>query len=117
VRRLVLKAGKPVHMTPKEFCLLHYMMLHAGTSLTHSSLLRAVWGPDRADEVTYLRTFMRQLRMKVDDGGNPRYILTDSYFGYRFVNASDALAGNDTAGRDQSARRIDPGVDLGHKTT
>jgi two-component system KDP operon response regulator KdpE len=32
-----------------------------------------------------LRTFVRQLRLKIeDDPGNPKYLLTDSHFGYRF---------------------------------
>jgi len=37
--------------------------------------------------VEYLRTFMRQLRRKLeDDAGNPRYLLTDSHVGYRFAD-------------------------------
>ena len=38
-----------------------------------------------AGEVEYLRTFVRQLRKKLEDNaGEPRYILTESYVGYRF---------------------------------
>ena len=85
-RRLVLKAGAAIHLTPKEFDLLHYLIAHAGLPLTHARLLRAVWGRDSANQVEYLRTYMRQLRRKLeDDPGNPRYLLTDSHIGYRFV--------------------------------
>src|ERR1700722_10750385 len=45
-RRLVAKAGNAVRLTPKEFDLLHYFMLHAGKPIAHSRLLTAVWGPE-----------------------------------------------------------------------
>jgi hypothetical protein len=38
--------------------------------------------------VEYLRTFVRQLRKKIeDDPSNPLYLLTDVYVGYRFADA------------------------------
>lgn len=90
-RRLVLKAGEPVHLTPKEFDLLHYLMSHAGLPITHSRLLHVVWGSEYANQVEYLRTFVRQLRKKLeDDAGNPKYLLTDSHVGYRFIDPSQA---------------------------
>jgi two-component system KDP operon response regulator KdpE len=66
-RRLVKCSGEEIHLTPKEFDLLHYMMSHAGVSLAHSHLLAAVWGPEYRGEVEYLRTFVRQLRRKLGD--------------------------------------------------
>jgi two-component system, OmpR family, KDP operon response regulator KdpE len=84
-RREVHKAGNPVRMTPKEFDLLHYLMAHAGLPITHGRLLNAIWGPEYGNEVEYLRTFMRQLRKKVeDDPANPKYLITDVQIGYRF---------------------------------
>jgi len=92
-RRLVRKAGVPVHLTPKEFDLLHYLMSHAGLSLTHSRLLAAVWGPEYREQVEYLRTFMRQLRKKLgDEATRPRYLLTDSHVGYRFRSEEELPA-------------------------
>ena len=84
-RREVHKAGDSIHLTPKEFDLLHYLMAHAGLPMAHGRLLNAVWGPKYGDEVEYLRTFIRQLRRKIeDDPGNPKYLLTDIQIGYRF---------------------------------
>jgi two-component system KDP operon response regulator KdpE len=84
-RRQVRKKGVPVHLTPKEFDLLHYLMQNAGKPVTHAQLLRSVWGPEFRGEREYLRTFIYQLRKKLeDDPLNPKYLLTDSYFGYRF---------------------------------
>ena len=87
-RRLVRKASEPVHLTPKEFDLLRYLMAHAGLPITHLRLLHAVWGPEYGGELEYLRTFVRQLRKKLeDDPAEPLYLLTDSHIGYRFAEA------------------------------
>jgi two-component system KDP operon response regulator KdpE len=87
-RRLVRKAGELVHLTPKEFDLVRYLMAHAGLPITHARLLHAVWGPEYGGELEYLRTFVRQLRKKLeDDPADPAYLLTDSHIGYRFAEA------------------------------
>jgi two-component system KDP operon response regulator KdpE len=84
-RRVVHKAGNFIPLTPKEFDLLHYLMAHAGFPIAHGRLLHAIWGPEYGEEVDYLRTFVRQLRKKIeDDPGNPVYLLTDVKIGYRF---------------------------------
>jgi two-component system KDP operon response regulator KdpE len=86
-RRQVRKGATSIHLTPKEFDLLQYLMTNAGKPVTHAQLLRAVWGPQFRGELEYLRTFMYQLRKKLeDDPANPKYLLTDSYFGYRFTD-------------------------------
>ena len=85
VKYRVLKAGRPIHLTPKEFEMLHYLMMHAGEPIPHSRLLKSVWGPEYGQELEYLRTFIRQLRSKIeDDPKNPHYLLTEAYVGYRF---------------------------------
>ncbi len=85
-RRLVSKAGQPIHLTRKEYDILFYLMTHAGRAVTYGKLLTSVWGPDYRQEVDYLRTFVRQLRKKIeDDPSDPKYLLTDAYVGYRFA--------------------------------
>jgi two-component system KDP operon response regulator KdpE len=84
-RHLVRKNGRQVHMTPKQFELLHYLMANAGRPIPHARLLRAVWGPEYGNELEYLRTFIRQIRMRIeDDPADPKYLLTESHIGYRF---------------------------------
>ena len=86
LRRLVSKAGTPIHLTRKEYDILYYLMTHAGRAVTYGKLLTAVWGPEYRQEVDYLRTFVRQLRKKIeDDPSGPKYLLTDAYVGYRFA--------------------------------
>lgn len=81
----VTKNGRSIRLTPKEFEVLAYLMTNAGEPVSHARILKSVWGPEYGNEREYLRTFVRQLRTKIeDDPGNPRYLLTDSYVGYRF---------------------------------
>ena len=83
--RRVTKRGEEIHVTPKEFELLHTLMRHAGRSLSHQRLLALVWGAEYGEEREYLRTYISQLRRKLeDDPAHPVYLLTDSYVGYRF---------------------------------
>ncbi len=87
-RRLVKKSGTIIHLTPKEFDLLYCLMSHAGKPLTHARLLTSVWGTEYGNELEYLRTFVRQLRKKLeDDPARPEYLLTESYIGYRFTDS------------------------------
>lgn len=89
VRRTVTKAGRPIHLTPKEYEILYFLMLNAGRAVTYGKLLTAVWGTEFRHEVDYVRIFVRQLRKKIeDDPSNPRYLLTDAYVGYRFAEGS-----------------------------
>jgi two-component system KDP operon response regulator KdpE len=84
-RRIVRKAGAVLRLTPKEFDLLHYLMSRPGLPIAHMRLLRAVWGEEYGQELEYLRTFVHQLRKKLeDDPSSPEYLLTELHFGYRF---------------------------------
>jgi two-component system KDP operon response regulator KdpE len=84
-RRTVRKSGSLLRLTPKEFELLHYLMRHPGRPVAHTALLQAVWGDDCALQTEYLRTFVSQLRKKLeDDPSDPQYLLTELSFGYRF---------------------------------
>jgi two-component system KDP operon response regulator KdpE len=84
-RRVVRKGDQVIHLTPKEFDLLHYLMAHAGLPVSHARLLQSVWGADHGNELEYLRTFVRQLRLKLEDNpAKPSYLITEAYIGYRF---------------------------------
>jgi two-component system KDP operon response regulator KdpE len=100
VQRTVTKSGQPVRLTRKEFEILHYLMINAGRVVTYAKLLTAVWGADCREEVEYLRTFVRQLRKKISDNpSDPKYLFTDAYVGYRFVDAQTLV--DDAAGQPE----------------
>jgi two-component system, OmpR family, KDP operon response regulator KdpE len=88
VKRRVTKRDAAIRLTRKEFDILYCLMCRAGRVVTYAKLLTAVWGPECREEVEYLRTFVRQLRKKIeDDPSHPVYLLTDVYVGYRFADA------------------------------
>jgi len=89
-RRILRRAGQAVHLTPTEFDLLWLLMKNRGKPLTHAKLLRTVWGPEYGEELEYLRSYMKNLRRKIeDDPAHPKYILTDPWVGYRFENPAE----------------------------
>lgn len=86
VRRSVLKAGRPVKLTPKEYALFHLLLTHRGRVLTHRQILGEVWGRPFEGQTHYLRIFMMRLRRKIeDDADAPQYLQTESGIGYRLV--------------------------------
>ena len=82
-RHLVTVRGQEVHLTPKEFDLLLYFVRNADRVLTHKTLLRAVWGLAGVDQPEYLRVLVAQLRKKIEPGGEPHYIVSEPWVGYR----------------------------------
>jgi two-component system KDP operon response regulator KdpE len=83
--------GKLVQLTPHEFELLRALARNPGKLMTHSALLREVWGRAYGDESHYLHVYVSQLRRKLEpDPARPRYILTEPGAGYRLVDPSVA---------------------------
>jgi two-component system KDP operon response regulator KdpE len=75
-----------VKLTKLEFDLLQTLVQHAGKVLTHSFLLKAVWGPHAAHERHYVRVFMANLRKKLErNPARPEFLLTEQGVGYRLV--------------------------------
>ena len=84
-RRILKKRGQELQLTPTEFDLLALLMGHANRPVPHARLLSTVWGSQYRDEREYLRTFILQLRRKLeDDPSNPLYLKTVNYLGYVF---------------------------------
>jgi two-component system, OmpR family, KDP operon response regulator KdpE len=84
--RRVAVGEAEIHLTPIEYKLLTTLARTAGKVLTHQALLNNVWGPNRTQEVHYLRVFMASLRRKIEaDSARPRYLLTEQGVGYRLA--------------------------------
>jgi len=76
---------KEIHLTPKEFELLAFMLRNAGKVLTHTRLLNAVWGRTYTDRLDAVYVLVRQLRKKIEPNpAVPKYIKTEPWIGYRF---------------------------------
>jgi len=85
LHRQVYLGDQELHLTPTEYDLLRLLATHAGRVLTHTMLLREVWGPAYERDTQTLRVFIGQLRRKLGDNPTrPRFILTEPGIGYRF---------------------------------
>ena len=86
VRRLVTFNDEPVKLTTTEYALLRLFIQHAGKVLTHTQILREVWGPDYVEETHYLRVYLAHLRRKLEaDPTQPKLLLTEPGVGYRLA--------------------------------
>ena len=84
-RRLVLRSGETVHLTPIEYRLLSTLLGHPGKVLTQRNLLREIWGPSYVESSHYLRVYVGHLRQKLEnDPTQPAHFLTETGVGYRF---------------------------------
>lgn len=84
-RRVVTVGGTEVHLTPTEYDLLRVLVTNAGKVLTHHMLLGQVWGPASVSDTHYLRTYVNQLRRKIEaDPAQPARIVTEPGIGYRY---------------------------------
>jgi two-component system KDP operon response regulator KdpE len=83
-RRRVMAQGEEVQLTPTEYELLRLMVTHAGKVLTHSQILKQIWGVAYMEQPHVLRVNISNLRRKIEkDPSRPRYILTEPGVGYR----------------------------------
>jgi two-component system KDP operon response regulator KdpE len=82
-RRVSVK-GRPVRLTPTEYEVIRQLAIHAGKPVTHTTLLREVWGEYAIGDRYNTRYVVAQLRKKLgDDPVRPRYISTEPGVGYR----------------------------------
>lgn len=86
-RRQVRIAGRPVHLTPIEYKIVHFLSQNAGRVLTHDQIIRHVWGPYASDS-QILRVNMANIRRKLEPNpADPMYILTEVGVGYRMADS------------------------------
>jgi len=85
-RRRVLKSGKALDVSSKEFELLQYFICHSGETLSRDRLLEDVWGYENYPTTRTVDTHLVRLRQKLEpDPEQPQYFLTVHGTGYRFV--------------------------------
>lgn len=91
VRHEVFLNEKLIALTPKEYNLLRYLMVHQGKMLQSREILKAVWGDAHAEDAQYLRVFIGQIRKKIQaDKHTPVLIRTEPGVGYRMELAEIA---------------------------
>lgn len=81
-RRQVSLNNEKLDLTPREYALLELLVRSVGKVVSHRQLLTGVWGPAHAEDVQYLRVYVRQLRQKLGHAG--ALVETEPGVGYRF---------------------------------
>jgi len=66
--RMVRKSGAEVHLSPKEYGFLAELCRNPGKVVSHTRMLRVVWGAGHDDDLEYLRVAARGVRRKLEDG-------------------------------------------------
>lgn len=85
VKHQVLRDGKEIKLTRKQFDLLRYLAVNQDKLISHRLLLQSVWGPEYVNETQYLHVLVGQLRQKIEPNpARPQFILTEPGLGYRF---------------------------------
>src|SRR5258706_11430307 len=85
-KRLVLKKGTEVKLTPIEYSLLRLLVTHSGKVLTHRQLLTTVWGEKAVGQSHYLRVHIAHLREKLEKAPSlPSLKGPDPGIGYRLL--------------------------------
>jgi len=90
VRRAeVIRDGKPIYLTAREFQLLCYLIERTGSTVPRTELLQSLWGYDAGAFTRTVDTHVASLRQKLEDNpGRPELILTTPGVGYKFVGLS-----------------------------
>jgi two-component system KDP operon response regulator KdpE len=85
-RRRVYDGGREIRLTPKEFELFSLFAANADRAMTHREILTRVWGANAVDQPEHLWVLISALRKKIErDPSTPRYLVSEPWFGYRFV--------------------------------
>ena len=84
-RHVMLRSGKPLELTPKEFDLLVFLVRNRGQVFSREALLQKVWGYDFAGDTRTVDVHIRWLRQKIEtDPNKPERLATVRGVGYKF---------------------------------
>ena len=88
--RRVFLNQKLISLTRKEYQLLSLLAQHKGQLITQPQILKDLWGPTHQEDTHYLRILVAKLRAKLNDNAiQPKYIITESGVGLRFLNINE----------------------------
>jgi two-component system KDP operon response regulator KdpE len=76
--------GEDLSLTPTEYDILRLLVSHAGKVLTHTQILKQIWGITYLEQPHVLRVNISNLRRKLEsDPSRPQHIITEPGVGYR----------------------------------
>ena len=92
--RRVTLGGRALKLTAAEYGLLYELSVNSGRVVTYNQLQRRVWGAKHSGDLRRIRTVVKKLRRKLNDGAdNPTYLFTERGVGYRMPKGQEPEAG------------------------
>jgi DNA-binding response OmpR family regulator len=82
LQRVVTRGGHLIDLSPREFRLLEYLLLHPEELVTRTMLLQKVWNMSFDPETNVVDAHVSNLRRKLEEGGRYRLIQTVRGAGY-----------------------------------
>ena len=86
-RRSVQRGSRPITLTAREYDLLLVLMQQPGRVFSRDELLQAVWKEERSGSSNVVEVYVRYLRQKLEEAGEPRLLNTVRGIGYRLGSA------------------------------
>jgi two-component system, OmpR family, response regulator len=84
--REIVRGGRKIELTPKEFALLECLMSRPGKVFSRTMILERVWGTTSDPLTNIVEVYIRQLRRKIDEGEEKPLIQTIRGFGYKILD-------------------------------
>jgi len=97
--RKVGRGSREIKLSPKEFELLHLLMLRAGSTVTRQELLRHSWGLNPETDSNLVDVYVNYLRRKIDTETDEKVIFTVRGAGYRLGRPAPMASGSSDTGR------------------
>ena len=82
INRQVRRGARPIALTAREYALLVVLMRQSGRVFSRDELLREVWQDERVGSSNLVEVYVRYLRQKLEEGGEPRLLNTVRGLGY-----------------------------------
>jgi heavy metal response regulator len=80
--REVVRAGRRIELTPREYALLEFLLRHKGRVLGRALIAEHVWGVDFDTFTNVIDVYVNYLRRKIDTGFEPKLLHTVRGVGY-----------------------------------
>lgn len=88
--RIVKVNQQEIKLTATEYSLLALFIRHAGKVLTHTYIIKEIWGIPYADNAQIVRVHIAQLRKKIEINSTlPELLITEPGVGYRLKMLSE----------------------------
>ncbi len=81
-KKMVFREGKEIHLAPKEYALLEYLVKHKNRVISKDELARNLWDDDYGVTPNTIEVYVNFLRNKIDRDFSPKLLLTKPGFGY-----------------------------------